>query len=227
MSRAEIADPRNPRWVATPTVAYLWARTVRCKSCRASIPLLKTRWLCRKGGKRTRLVMVPTVGSDNVTFSIEHHVPVEGSSAFKSVKPRTNVWGKARCPRRGVWCPCCGRPGTVQMTIEDIQHEARKGNLGAVLTAVVCNGLGGKRYRLPTSVEREAAHGLRDQLTQLFEKLPFGFPTEPISPNRPSPNTRGVSGLTRYGISEWSKVFDRSPTAYVRHLEFHRQADRS
>ena len=42
----------NPRWVAKPVVAYLWARTVRCRDCRAEIPLLKTGWLCRKGGKR-------------------------------------------------------------------------------------------------------------------------------------------------------------------------------
>lgn len=30
-----------------PTVAYLWARTVTCKNCRATVPLLKTRWLCK------------------------------------------------------------------------------------------------------------------------------------------------------------------------------------
>ena len=35
-----------------PTVAYLWARTVTCKNCRATIPLLKTRWLCKKDNKR-------------------------------------------------------------------------------------------------------------------------------------------------------------------------------
>ena len=37
-----LKDPRNPRWLAKPTVAYLWTRTVRCKGCRATIPLLKT-----------------------------------------------------------------------------------------------------------------------------------------------------------------------------------------
>ncbi|MCY3761921.1 MAG: DUF1156 domain-containing protein, partial [Gemmatimonadetes bacterium] len=40
-------DPHNPRWVAKPAVAYLWARTVACKQCRAELPLLKTRWLCK------------------------------------------------------------------------------------------------------------------------------------------------------------------------------------
>ena len=47
-SDAYLEDDTNPRWVAKPTVAYLWARTVPCKSCRATLPLLKTQWLCRK-----------------------------------------------------------------------------------------------------------------------------------------------------------------------------------
>ena len=50
-------DKRNPRWVAKPTVAYLWARTVTCKNCRAAIPLLKTRWLCKRDAKRVLLTM--------------------------------------------------------------------------------------------------------------------------------------------------------------------------
>ncbi len=40
---ARLEDLREPRWGAKPTVAYLWACTVRCKGCRATIPLLKTR----------------------------------------------------------------------------------------------------------------------------------------------------------------------------------------
>ena len=28
-AKTYLDDPRNPRWVAKPTVAYLWARTVR------------------------------------------------------------------------------------------------------------------------------------------------------------------------------------------------------
>ena len=37
-----------------PTIAYLWARTIPCqdqKKCGATIPLLKTLWLCRKAEK--------------------------------------------------------------------------------------------------------------------------------------------------------------------------------
>lgn len=42
-----------------PTVAYLWARTVKCKNCRATMPLLKTKWLCKKDNKRVLLKVVP------------------------------------------------------------------------------------------------------------------------------------------------------------------------
>ena len=38
-----LQDDTNPRWVAKPVVAYLWARTATCGGCGAEIPLLKTR----------------------------------------------------------------------------------------------------------------------------------------------------------------------------------------
>ena len=60
---AYLADPRNPRWIAKPTVAYLWARTVRCKGCRATIPLLKTKWLAKKENKRVLLIVTPVPSS--------------------------------------------------------------------------------------------------------------------------------------------------------------------
>jgi adenine-specific DNA methylase len=46
-----------------PTVAYLWARTVKCKNCRATIPLLKTKWLCKKDNKRVLLKVEPNAPS--------------------------------------------------------------------------------------------------------------------------------------------------------------------
>ena len=42
-----------------PTVAYLWARTVRDIQTEGRIPILKTFMLCRKKGKRVALLPVP------------------------------------------------------------------------------------------------------------------------------------------------------------------------
>ena len=65
---AYLKDPRNPRWIAKPTVAYLWARTVTCKQCRATLPLLKTRWLCKKDRKRVLLTMEPKADQTGVVL---------------------------------------------------------------------------------------------------------------------------------------------------------------
>ena len=70
----------NPRWIAKPTVAYLWARTATCKNCRASIPLLKTRWLCKKDRKRVLLTMECNVAKTGVTFGIQKNAPVVGGN---------------------------------------------------------------------------------------------------------------------------------------------------
>ena len=71
----------NPRWVAKPAVAYLWARTVRCRDCRAEIPLLKTGWLCRKGGKRVALRMTPADGGAGVAIGVETLGDAAGGAA--------------------------------------------------------------------------------------------------------------------------------------------------
>ena len=46
--------------------------------CRAEIPLLKTRWLCRKDKKRVLLTIAPGDGGERVELGIRHGVP-EGS----------------------------------------------------------------------------------------------------------------------------------------------------
>src|SRR5205807_591959 len=71
----------NPRWIAKPTVAYLWARTVTCKNCRATIPLIKTRWLSKKDGKRALLTTEPHPDKTGVMFGIQTDVPVKGGNA--------------------------------------------------------------------------------------------------------------------------------------------------
>ena len=75
-----LAEQRNPRWVSKPTVAYLWARTVTCKNCRATIPLLKTRWLSKKDNNRVVLTMQPNDDKTAMDFGIQDKVPIVGKS---------------------------------------------------------------------------------------------------------------------------------------------------
>src|SRR5438552_3655675 len=113
-----------------PTVAYLWARTVSCKNCRATVPLLKTRWLCKKDNKRVVLTMEPNADRTGVVFGVQHDAPAlaKGSSAQKREYDKQLVGGTMS--RSGVTCPCCD---TIIKT-EDLRIAGQTGRLGATMT---------------------------------------------------------------------------------------------
>ena len=92
-----LADKRNPRWVAKPAVAYLWARTVTCKNCRATLPLLKTRWLCKKDKKRILLTVEPNADKNGLTSGSKPMSPSRVGMPRRSVS-MTNALGKGQCP---------------------------------------------------------------------------------------------------------------------------------
>ena len=189
-------DKRNPRWVATPTVAYLWARTARCKGCRATIPLLKTRWLAKKGAKRVRLTMTPNGDGTGVVFGVEAGVPV--AEEPRARRERDRELGGGTMSRSGARCPCCGQIATM----EDLRVDGRAGRLGAVMTAVVVDGPAGKEYRLPTDEDLDAARVEAADLNALYAEIPFGLPDEPT----PSEEALGM-GVPRYGFTTWRSLF--------------------
>src|SRR6266576_4677955 len=118
-----------------PTVAYLWARTVTCKNCRATVPLLKTRWLCKKDNKRVVLTMEPNTGRTGVVFGVQNDAPslAKGSAAQKREYDKKMAGGTMS--RSGVTCPCC----STIMTMEDIRRESLAGRTAALMTSVVWN----------------------------------------------------------------------------------------
>ena len=197
-----LEDEANPRWVAKPAVAYLWARTVRCGGCRAEVPLLKTRWLCKTAKKRVRLTMEPREDGAGVAFGIEGNVAAGGGSAAQK-REHDRELGAGTMSGSGAKCPCCG----AIVPMRDIRAEGRMGRLGERMTAVVVDGQAGKEYRLPTELEVEAARVTEQELQALYREIPFGLPDEPVSPDRPSPNSRGASGLPRYGFDMWRQLF--------------------
>ena len=194
---AYLKDPRNPRWMAKPTVAYLWARTVTCKQCRATLPLLKTRWLCKKDRKRVLLTMEPKADRTGVVFGVQGGVPQSGGNAAQRREHDKRI-GAGTMSRTGATCPCCG---TI-MAMEDIRFEGRAGRLAAVMTAVVVDGQKGKEYRLPTDHERAVAQVTEDRLHALYTDIPFGLPEEPL----PGKDALGFR-VPLYGIDTWRKLF--------------------
>jgi adenine-specific DNA methylase len=183
-----------------PTVAYLWARTVRCKGCRATLPLLKTRWLCKKDHKRVLLAMQPNDGKTGVVFDVRNEVPGQGGNAAQR-REHDKRLGEGTMTRSGAKCPCC----PAMMTMEDIRLEGRAGRLDAVMTAVVVDGPEGKEFRRPEPNEIEAAGAAAADLEKLFADIPYGLPNDPTP--------RGGNGASRafsvggYGLDTWSKLF--------------------
>ena len=195
-----LTDPRNPRWIAKPTAAYLWARTVTCKGCRATLPLLKTRWLCKKERKRVLLTMEQNAEGTDVVFGVETDVPQNGGNSAQRRENDKRV-GAGTMSRTGASCPCCG----MIMTMKDIRLEGRAGGLGAVMTAVVVEGQKGKEYRTPTAHERAVADVAEEKLQTLYADIPFGLPDEP-TPKAGRGASRAFS-VDGYGIDTWRKLF--------------------
>ena len=194
---AWLKDPRNPRWVAKPTVAYLWARTVRCTGCRSTIPLLKTRWLAKKDSKRVLLTMEPNADRSGIDFGVQNHVPLIGGNAAQRREADKRL-GAGTMSRTGVQCPCCPRI----MTMEDLRLEGQAGRLGVVMTAVVVDGLDGKEYRCPSDHEVDVAEISQDDLEALYLNIPYGLPTEPM----PGKEALGFR-VPLYGFDQWGKLF--------------------
>lgn len=198
----DLRNPKTPRWVAKPTVAYLWARTVPCKSCRATIPLLKTRWLCKKEGKRVVLEMAVNAARDGMEFAVRTDVPEPvGNTAQR--KAADKAVGGGTMSGSSVACPCCK---TLNKK-DDIRYAATRGNLGAVMTAVVVDGPNGKEYRRPTEKEMAASICSDEEVAEAFAEVPFGVPTEaiPVGGSR----TGGGSPFTppQYGLTQWTDIF--------------------
>lgn len=197
-SEEYLRDKKNPRWVAKPTVAYLWARTVKCKNCRAVVPLLKTRWLCKKDRKRILLTMKPKADGSGVEFGVQNNVPAQGGNAAQKREHDKRI-GAGTMSRSGAQCPCC----EAIMTMGDLRIAGKSQELGIIHTAVVLYSPQGRQYRLPTIKERRIVpEEVTKSLESAFSSVPFGLPSEEL----PSENGLGMR-LPKYGFKQWHELF--------------------
>ena len=188
----------TPAGFLTP-VAYLWTRTVQCKkpSCRASVPLVKQTWLRKKNGRYVAMKVVAMAGKKTVRFEV-----VEGQTEHDLGFDPT-AFSKAG----NATCKLCG-------TVADsdyVMAEGCAGRIGTSLMAVVCSrpGAKGKVYlsanEIPNVMPDEVE--IKKRIEKISHETGVTVPDESISPTRPSPNARGLSGLTRYGVSGFGSLF--------------------
>jgi len=183
---------------ATP-IAYLWARTVRCESphCGAEIPLVRSFWLCKKANRK---------------YALQYDV-LDGSPpeiAFEVFKPKRNTDVPTALVNNGrAVCPACSNvvpPSRVQAQLTERGGGADSSKLLAVI-CIASSGRG-REYRVPSQLDVEAIADARVRFMSLMQKESSTSElSEPICPVRPSPNARGVSAPTRYGIRDFGGLF--------------------
>ncbi len=173
-----LENDANPRWVAKPAVAYLWARTVRCSNCRAEIPLLKTRWLCRKAKKRVLLTMEPR--QDGAGPSALSASPTQASASAQADEPTqadrppqtgepTQAGGAARADRLTAEAgepTQAGRSAQAAGVVFGIERDVAEGGETAARKREHGRALGASPNASSASLVQAGASARADELAQ-------------------------------------------------------------
>lgn len=119
-------------------------------------------------------------------------------------------------------CPCCHAVLTTERVRSQLRLQ-RGGSCvkfdagghrvgGAILLAVVSlrQDTQGRFYRLPTQHDYKAVWEAGQSLIRLPSDA---IPNEPVNSVRPSPNARGLSAPTRYGVESFGDMFTDRPTS--------------
>ena len=182
----------------TPT-AYLWTRTVPCKNptCGATVPLVRQTWLCKRGERLIALKATANKERKQIVFEV-----VKGlkDSDFDFSPDAGSKGGNAIC----LFC------GT---TADDtyIRDLGMRKKTGLQLMAVACKRSDGRQKVYLPSYQAENAVPSDEIVSRRIQELcastGLTVPGEPINPLRPSPWTRGASGVTRHGLAVWGDLF--------------------
>jgi ribA/ribD-fused uncharacterized protein len=178
-------------------IAYLWARTIRCEGpgCGAELPLVRSLALAKKSDRACSLRMKPNRKETRIDFEFVH-----GDAA--------KTGGEGTVKKGSALCPLCNYT-TPNARVRAQLAERRGGAADARLLAVATTrpGTQGRFYRLPNAKDELLAKDARSHLRALQQEGTAVIPDEPIPPERPSPNARGLSAVTRIGVTTFGDLF--------------------
>jgi putative DNA methylase len=104
-------------------------------------------------------------------------------------------------------CPFCGTAANN----EYVREKGMAKKVGQQLMATVCTRpeTSGKVYLAGDDVAKAVPdeRANRSRIEALCRQTGLTVPSEPINPLRPSPWTRGASGVTRHGMTTWGDLF--------------------
>ena len=175
--KAELPDGSN-----ATVIAWLWARTIPCLNpeCGVPMPLLKTFQLSKKENNKHWIKPVVDRAAKRVSFVVQNH--------------GNNVPEAGTVDRNGGVCIACNKP----VPLSYVREQARVGNMGEQMTAIVAEGNPGRLFVSPTNEHIQAAQ----EATSTWR--PSGRLTE---------QGLGIS-VQAYGFTHWHQLFtERQLTA--------------
>ena len=189
--------PKDPDG-GTP-IAYIWARTIHCEGphCGVRIPLLRSTKLVRKAGRNVHL----RLSGKGIGEPLDIAVVTGGSDVSQEGTIRN---GSATCPLCGYTTP----NASVRAQLAEVRGGSDAARMVAVVT--VREEVRGRSYRAPTVADLASVESAVNELQNRTREpgLPFSLvPDEPIPPERPSPNARGLSAVTRAGVETFGDLF--------------------
>jgi adenine-specific DNA methylase len=168
-------------------VAYLWARTVKCKNptCGSVFPLHRQVWLSKESRRGMALRPVYNTAPRSRTYEI---VTVSSTAI-------PDEWATLR--GSDAVCPSCKEISDSKYL--RAEHAAHR--IGEQLLAVVCKRRTGtgKTYRLPTEQDANAIETAESRLTELLKVGALDVPNEVISRNAPRRVSPPLYGIETFG----------------------------
>jgi adenine-specific DNA methylase len=231
----EIAEFYPPDPDGAKPIAYLWARTLRCESpnCGAEIPLIRSFWLCKKPNRKRALRFTGVKKSEPPGFGIgpfghgefgtgcfpEPQFEIFEPKTEKEVQNGTVAHAKAMCLACGtvlspdrVRAQLVAQHGGADAAVNDKGIHGGGARLMTVVT--LREGERGRHYRLPTKEDYQAVFKSQKRLKEILDHWQKNgkrglcpVPNEQFHDIRPSPNARGLTAVTRYGMNKFSQLY--------------------
>jgi putative DNA methylase len=210
-AKREIGDLYKPiqtkKYGELTPIAYLWTRTVKCKSpsCDAVVPLVRQTWLCKKSGKFIALKVSPDPKKKIPKFTVVSSyvkTETEAIEKFGFDPGKLSKEGETKC----IFC------GTT-VTNDYVKQEGQAKRMDKQLMAVVCTKEGepGKIYLSADEVPEDFIPDEKEiweRIEKLCEETGLSVPEEklPTLDNEKFKSTLGF-GVQPYGFTKWGELF--------------------
>ena len=158
-------------------IAWLWARTIPCPNpaCGVQMPLLKTFQLSKKRNNEHWIKPVVDYEARRVSFVVQNH--------------STGVPEGGTVTRNGAVCIACNNAAPLSY----VREQARAGNMGEQMTAIVAEGDRRRLYVSPTD-----------------EHIQTAISAEPAwRPTGNLPDQALSFRVQRYGFTHWHQLFTK------------------